>query len=45
MPTTGPEEPHNGETSVTLDNLFNDDDDAEMMLIDNEQEDKIPTSK
>jgi hypothetical protein len=43
MPTTGPEELHNGETS--LDNLFNDDDDAEMMLIDNEQEDKTPTSK
>jgi hypothetical protein len=33
MPTTGPEEPHqNGEMS--LENLFDDDDDVDMMLID-----------
>ena len=33
MPTTGPEEAHqNGEMS--LENLFDDDDDTEMMLID-----------
>lgn len=37
MPTTGPEEPQNGETS--LNNLFNDDDDAEMMLVDEEKAD------
>lgn len=37
MPTTGPEEPHqNVETS--LENLFDDDDDADMMLIDDNNE-------
>lgn len=44
MPTTGPEEPQNPETS--LDNLFHDDDDAEMMLVDDENaEDPTSTSK
>ena len=41
MPTTGPEEGHqNGEMS--LENLFDDDDEAEMMLIDPPDTDHQP---
>ena len=41
MPTTGPEQGHqNGEMS--LENLFDDDDDAEMMLIDPPNADHKP---
>ena len=43
MPTTGPEQGHqNGEMS--LENLFDDDDDAEMMLIDSPNTDHKPNA-